>query len=295
MPDTLFVSKISTAACPTVLQGPSAQGKGQWSFNSTRDERAYGLTAEQCDVAFPGLFTEIDRAVEYRRKVGNITPEDVDISWKDKCAVRAVILDQQVGLLTHLSFPSLVKSTQAELFLRAQLYVLEAKFSDTGCGYANSRGLSLLHAIHRAIITSPSPLPNIEFSFTTSDIADPLHLQHSIWALSRTEDEEETWLIPDFGYWSWPNSLIGGYEQIRREIADSEINFADKKRQVVWRGVSGTNSLRKDLLRVTANKEWADVQDIEWANSTAVDQVTSGAIAIPEHCQYQFVIQTEGK
>ena len=69
---------------------------GTWIFNTTRDEKAYSLTEERCDSAFPALFTEIERAVEYRKKVGIITQEDVDISWKDVEAVRAMIIDQQV-------------------------------------------------------------------------------------------------------------------------------------------------------------------------------------------------------
>ncbi|RDL31109.1 uncharacterized protein BP5553_09898 [Venustampulla echinocandica] len=252
---------------PAQAELPAANIVPQWSFTTARDERAYGLTAEQCETAFPGIFIDIDRAVKYRKKIGNITPEDVDISWKDDAAVRAVIIDQQ-------------------------LYVIEAKFS--GSGYASVRGLGILHAIHRAIITSPTPIPNVEFSFTTSDIADPTHLQHSIWALSRTEGEEEKWLMSDFGYWSWPNYLIGGYEQVRREIANTEVDFAAKKKQIVWRGALKTNAHRKDLLRATADKEWADVQAMGWTNSTSVtDQDMSKALPIPEHCQYQFVVQTE--
>lgn len=101
--------------------------------------------------------------------------------------------------------------------------------------------------------------------------------------------------MSDFGYWSWPNDLIGGYEQVRREIANTEVDFTAKKKQVVWRGALKTNPLRTDLLKATANKEWANVQAMQWSNSTAVaDQDLSNALAIPEHCQYQFVVQTEG-
>lgn len=155
------------------------------------------------------------------------------------------------------------------------------------------RGLAVLHSIHRALITSPTPLPNIEFSFSVSDVADPTNLGRSIWALSRTQEKEEKWLLPDFGYWSWPVDLIGGYDQVRREIASSELDFSSKKKQVVWRGAIKTNTLRRDLIRVTRNKDWADVQAIEWHNSTNV-AAASNSITIPDHCQYQFVIQTEG-
>jgi len=101
--------------------------------------------------------------------------------------------------------------------------------------------------------------------------------------------------MSDFGYWSWPLDLVGVEEQIRREIADSESqgDFAMKEKQVVWRGAVKTNKFRKILLRVTAGKEWADVQSTQWANVTDLKDSTT-AWTIPEHCQYQFVIRTEG-
>lgn len=67
-----------------------------WTFNTTRDEKLHGLSEDQCDAAFPGLYMEIERAVNYRKRVGSITIEDVDISWKDDGVVRAIIIDQQV-------------------------------------------------------------------------------------------------------------------------------------------------------------------------------------------------------
>jgi hypothetical protein len=67
-----------------------------WAFNHTRDSIAYELTSEQCDTAFSVLFTEIERAVEYQKKYREITPEDLDLSWKKDGAFRAMIFDQQV-------------------------------------------------------------------------------------------------------------------------------------------------------------------------------------------------------
>lgn len=67
-----------------------------WEFTAARDARVYGLTTEQCDSAFPGLFAEIKRAVTYQKNTRQITPDDIDISWKENGAVRALIIDQQV-------------------------------------------------------------------------------------------------------------------------------------------------------------------------------------------------------
>jgi hypothetical protein len=172
-----------------------------------------------------------------------------------------------------------------------QLYILDTRLS----GSETLRILAILHALHRAIITSPTSLPDIEFSFSTSDIADPNHLQKTIWALSRTSDEVEKWVMSGFGFWCWPLNLVGGYEQIQQEIADTELEFHMKKKQAVWRGVLKTNEHRKDLLRVTREKEWADVKAIEWS-SAADPTVSDGSqpISMAEHCQYQFMIHTEG-
>lgn len=174
-----------------------------------------------------------------------------------------------------------------------QLYIVDTRLS--GSDHETPRILAILHALHRAIITSPSPLPDTEFSFSTSDIADPDHLKRTIWALSRTADEEEKWLMSDFGYWSWPLNLIGGYEQVRQQIARTEPEFHMKKKQAVWRGALKTNKHRQELLRVTENKEWADVKSIEWS-SAADPKVSDGSkpISMAEHCQYQFLIHTEG-
>jgi hypothetical protein len=135
----------------------------------------------------------------------------------------------------------------------------------------------------------------VEFAFATSDFADPDHLKRTIWALSRTADQEEKWLMPDFGYWSWPLNLVGVYEQIRQEIADTEPDFDTKRKQALWRGALKTNQYRKDLLRMTTDKEWADVKGIKWSSATD-PTVNDGTkpISMSEHCQYQFLIHTEG-
>ena len=81
---------------PEAKTPSGSDGNVEWFFNTTRDERNYRLTAEQCGTAFPGLFSEIERAVAYRRAKGDITLSDVDTSWKKDGVVRALIIDQQV-------------------------------------------------------------------------------------------------------------------------------------------------------------------------------------------------------
>lgn len=176
-----------------------------------------------------------------------------------------------------------------------QLYIL--KETVLANEYDSSRALAILHAIHRAIITSPEPLPDTEFAFSVADIVeDPEELRRPTWGLARKEKEEEIWLMSDFGYWSWPLDLVGGYDEIRREISDAEIDFAAKKKQAVWRGALATNEHRPELIRATEGKEWADVKAISWAGVSELTPEDQGkAISMPQHCQYQFVIHTEGK
>jgi hypothetical protein len=68
-----------------------------WAFNTQRDERDFGLNNAQCEAAFPGYYKEIDRAVEYFKEKGNITEDEVDISWRGGEIVRVIIYDRQVS------------------------------------------------------------------------------------------------------------------------------------------------------------------------------------------------------
>jgi hypothetical protein len=81
-----------------------------WSFDVARDSKKFDLNDEQCDVAFPGLFLEIERAVAYRKTIGQVKLEEIDISSEEDVAtggvVRAMIIDQQVrNLFIHFLIP----------------------------------------------------------------------------------------------------------------------------------------------------------------------------------------------
>lgn len=66
-----------------------------WFFDYSRDARHYGLSEQQCELAFPNLGHEIDRAVATRK--GNpITFAEVNIDWRDHGIIRALLYDDQV-------------------------------------------------------------------------------------------------------------------------------------------------------------------------------------------------------
>jgi hypothetical protein len=87
----------STLPLPTGIFLPGYVRANEWVFNSTRDAGNYGLSTEQCHAAFPSLFQELERAVLYRKTVGQITLDDVDLSWTKAGVVRAMIVEQQVS------------------------------------------------------------------------------------------------------------------------------------------------------------------------------------------------------
>ena len=102
--------------------------------------------------------------------------------------------------------------------------------------------------------------------------------------------------MSDFGYWSWASDHIGSYEQIRHQIKELEIPFAEKKQQLIWRGTIKTNEHRKQLVKVTKGKAWADIKGVLWKNAAEVENGEQGkVVSLPDHCLYQFVIYTEGK
>lgn len=68
---------------------------GTWDWR--RDSRTLTLDSEQCDAAFPGLFLEVDRAVQHRAQ-RKITLADLDaVSKKETGYFRVMIYDQEVS------------------------------------------------------------------------------------------------------------------------------------------------------------------------------------------------------
>lgn len=101
--------------------------------------------------------------------------------------------------------------------------------------------------------------------------------------------------MPDFGYWSWPLDLVGAYEQIREDIKANEMEWDMKIPKALWRGAVNTNDVRSDLMKVTRNRDWADVEEVKWKNRTAVEDNAAGsAVPMVNHCAYQYLIHTEG-
>ncbi|KAL4806354.1 glycosyl transferase family 90-domain-containing protein [Aspergillus unguis] len=262
----------------------SQAGGEEWVFDVQRDGDNHGLSGEQCLAAFPKLFGEIDSVAE-ARKEKPITFREVDelaikggADENGNGIVRAMILDGELYLIQYGPMP-----------------------------YTFSRGKATLHSLHRALAAYPDRknLPNIEFVFTTDDFSTG---QSPVWSYSKqaTEEDKGVWLMPDFGYWSWPEVKVGSYKEVRRRIAEVDdgsfspssnngrpengLKFHDKKKQLLWRGsVTANPEIRGALLRASRGKSWASMREIVWANPAP------NILPMEDHCQYMFLAHTEGR
>lgn len=172
-----------------------------------------------------------------------------------------------------------------------QLYVV----ATTGRIY--SRGLATLLAINRAITTSPEPLPNIEFTFNVDDRLPNIPQ----WALARNISDKRTWLMPDFAFWSWPETKVGSYSEVQEKALQMEDGvdnptgkawtWAEKIPKMLWRGATMGLPLREVLIEITAGKPWADVKALDWHDEGSM---TADLKTMDEHCQYRYLINTAG-
>lgn len=175
--------------------------------------------------------------------------------------------------------------------------------------YTASRAKSTLHSLHRALVAMPDrdSLPSIEFHFSADDFVwDDLKLAGGpVWSYSKRDtadideenvDDSNIWLMPDFGYWAWPEVDIAPYRETRRRIAavDAEFeSFQSKKKQLLWRGSLNTAvELRNGLIDATKNKFWASVRVVDWGNKQSVEE---NVVPIEDHCRYMFLAHTEGR
>lgn len=154
-----------------------------------------------------------------------------------------------------------------------------------------SRELATLHALYRAIISSPEPLPNIEFAFNTDDRIPSVPL----WGYARRAEDTNIWLIPDFGYWSWPETKVGSMREVQVKATLTEQSdgwmWREKVPKLLWRGASMGLELREKFLQVTTDVPWADVRALAWRNN---ESMTNDLKSMPEHCQYKYLAHTEG-
>lgn len=241
-----------------------------WKFEYGRDDRNLGLSRDQCQSAFPGLFQDITRAGDYWRAQGGITKEDLDAVSLQPGMARAIIQD-------------------------GELYVVAARAKNED---RRRKILAALSSMHRALTASPdraSTKPDtVEFIFSVEDRVDDVHGGgHPIWVLARKATEQSAWLMPDFGFWAWEHwkQHIGPYSQAVDRVQDveSQLDFGDKQKQLVWRGkLSFAPKLRRALLDTARNQTWSDVKALDWSDK-------ENFMSLEDHCRYMFIAHVEGE
>lgn len=231
--------------------------------------RNLGLDKDQCDAAFPGLTKEIDDAVAE----GSFTLKQTG----DSGPLQGRIKD-------------------------GQLYIIHAqRRADLSTEMLNSR-TAALHQLHRALITSPTALPDTVFSLNFQD--SPFGTS---WTYSRPADRSQVspgarnFLMPHFSFWSWPLPFIGSMSRAASAIdtIESSLPWREKTSRAVWRGTAWFNSvhnprLRQNLLKAAREKtwDWADVEALRWEGGDGKN--ASNALRIEDFCRYRYVLHTEG-
>lgn len=141
---------------------------------------------------------------------------------------------------------------------------------------------------------SPQTLPDIEFVFNTDDSVHPV----TIWGYAHRAQDKSIGLIPDFGYWSWPEPKIGSAKEVQDKAIWTEENeglsWRKKDKRLFWRAVPGMGPAICDkLLEATAGQSWADVEALSWSDPDSKAHITNPCPDTANTVNY--VAQNEGK
>ena len=239
-----------------------------WQFDPLKDGENYGLSETRCSFAFPKLYTSIHEMVA-RHASNHIKEEDLDAEMSG---------DHSVNL------PFKVMIFEGDIFV----------IDDRGLtGYYGTRLFATLDSIHRALVAFPdrAQLPNCEFIIS---VGDQPALGPPVWAYTKkdTPDYYNTWLMPDFGFFSWPEPKVGAYTKVRRAMKklEADVPFEEKVPRLVWRGAALVDD-RVRLLEQSKDKDWADVRSINWGDPKDLEE---HRLTLSEHCRYMFIAHVSG-
>lgn len=247
------------------LPPPVSSASPKWEFDAARHANDEALDRRQCQAAFPGLFEDTVRAVAYWQSHGALSAEVLDLIRLEWGMARAFI---------H----------------RGELHVVAARAKAED---HRRKILAVLSSIHRALVADAdrAARPDVEFVFSVEDkVDDVTDPDNPVWVLSRSAAEEAVWLMPDFGYWAWenPQNSIGPYDQVVERVKRADLSWAEKKRQLVWRGKpSFAPKLRRALMEAARDQPWGDVKQVDWDDRTNI-------LRMEDHCRYMFIAHVEG-
>ena len=243
-------------------------GSASWTFDPLKDGENYGLSDGQCSSAFPKLYTSINEMVA--RHSSN--------------PIKAKHLNAKMTGENAVTLPVKAMIFEGELFV----------IDDEGMtDWYGTRLFATLDSIHRALVAVPdrAQLPNCEFIISWGD--KPA-LGPPVWAYTKqdTPDYYDTWLMPDFGFYSWPEPKTGAYTEVRRTMRklEADLPFDKKVPKLVWRGARLIDD-RAKLLEQSQGKDWADVRSINWEDPKDLEE---NHVALSEHCRYMFIAHVSG-
>ena len=92
-------SCLSHSQGPLLNTGPSSY----WEYNYERDSKDLGLSDDQCNAAFPGLFQDVNLGMKYWDRRGNITQQNLDDIHLVQGVTRAMIFEGSLYVITSKS------------------------------------------------------------------------------------------------------------------------------------------------------------------------------------------------
>jgi len=230
----------------------------QFPLNNTKN---LGFNERECAELFPGYDEELIRAFDYY--------------------MTRPLHERQKSSEKRLPNDSLHVKIRNK-----GLYIIE-----TGEAEWSYRGLAILNQIFTAIKSTSDRIPDIEFFVNLNDIPG----MEGAWSLTRRNEDHSVVLMPDFGYWSWPEPKVGTYARVRAksEKINKEYPWNNKTDKLLFRGALDIDheGVRGHFENATKGKAWADIKNINWADPTNVNEVRMN---MEDHCKWKYLAHTEG-
>ena len=250
------------------------------TFDPQRDSHKYGLSDSQCDAAFPGLFDEITESAARRRDIGNVTRKELDAYATQGISLRAMIHSGRLYIIHHEGV--------------------------MGLDWVEPRARATLHSIYRALTAAENPkdIPDVEFVLCLADSVQwavhelpPLENKNitpansAFWAFSRREEDNNVWLMPDFGFWNWGKMSTLDSIKTKAEEIERHVPFASKINKLLWRGrVWVAPDIRQPIIDNTREKEWSDVVELNDDDP----QFRAKWVEPADHCKWRYLLYAEG-
>ncbi|KAM0755593.1 hypothetical protein T439DRAFT_320292 [Meredithblackwellia eburnea MCA 4105] len=213
------------------------------------------LTDQECEIGFPLLWPPVRATRDQFRDRGGgikgITLEDLDEAEEYE-GTRVAIIDNRMY----------VKRFHAE---------------------SKTRNEAVLASLFEAVATAPEPMPDVEFWFRgTDNLPEGPHF-----GLNKKEGDV-VWLLPDFGFWSWAEPKVKGWNDYRRRAMaiDAAYPWSKKFGKLFWRGAF-LSEFRKKLKALVAGFEWNDIKELDWST-------LDGRIEMEDHCKHRYLAAIEG-